>query len=107
MLSYEIGMPRPHSEFRGFNMLTDRFDHALAYASRIHRDQTRKGTAIPYISHLMGTAAIALENGADEDQAIAALLHDAVEDQGGADRLIDVRARFGVSIRWGPRCVAC
>jgi (p)ppGpp synthase/HD superfamily hydrolase len=95
MLSYEIGMPRPHSEFRGFNMLTDRFDHALAYASRIHRDQTRKGTAIPYISHLMGTAAIALENGADEDQAIAALLHDAVEDQGGADRLIDVRARFG------------
>lgn len=76
-------------------MLTDRFDDALAYASRIHRDQRRKGTDIPYISHLLGTAAIALENGADEDQAIAALLHDAVEDQGGAARLADIRARFG------------
>jgi (p)ppGpp synthase/HD superfamily hydrolase len=76
-------------------MLTDRFDDALAYASRIHRGQRRKGTDIPYISHLLGTAAIALENGADEDQAIAALLHDAVEDQGGAARLADIRARFG------------
>lgn len=76
-------------------MLTDRFDDALAYASRIHRDQLRKGTDIPYISHLLGTAAIALENGADENQAIAALLHDAVEDQGGAARLADIRARFG------------
>lgn len=76
-------------------MLTDRFDDALAYASRIHRDQLRKGTDTPYISHLLGTAAIALENGADEDQAIAALLHDAVEDQGGATRLADIRLRFG------------
>lgn len=76
-------------------MLTDRFDEALAYASRIHRDQRRKGTDIPYISHLLGTAAIAMENGANEDQAIAALLHDAVEDQGGAARLADIRARFG------------
>lgn len=76
-------------------MLTERFDDALAYASRIHRDQRRKGTAIPYVSHLLGTAAIALENGADEDQAIAALLHDAVEDQGGEARLADIRARFG------------
>ena len=76
-------------------MLTNRFDDALAYASRIHRDQRRKGTDIPYISHLLGTAAIALENGADEDQAIAALLHDAVEDQGGSARLAEIRARFG------------
>ena len=75
-------------------MLTNRFDDALAYASRIHRDQRRKGTDIPYISHLLGTAAIALENGADEDQAIAALLHDAVEDQGGSARLAEIRARF-------------
>ncbi len=79
-------------------MLTDRFDDALAYASRVHRDQTRKGTDIPYISHLLGVASLALEAGADEDQAIAALLHDAVEDQGGAERLFDIRARYGVRV---------
>jgi (p)ppGpp synthase/HD superfamily hydrolase len=76
-------------------MLTDRFDEALAYASRIHREQIRKGSNIPYVSHLLGVASLALEAGADEDQAIAALLHDAVEDQGGAERLADIRARFG------------
>ena len=79
----------------GDALLTDRFDTALAYASRIHRSQVRKGSAVPYVSHLLGVASIALENGADEDQAIAALLHDAVEDQGGAERLVDIRARFG------------
>lgn len=76
-------------------MLTDRFDDALAYASRIHRDQIRKGADIPYISHLLGVASIALEAGADEDQAIAALLHNAVEDQGGLARLKDIRNRYG------------
>lgn len=76
-------------------MLTDRFDEALAYASRLHRAQLRKGTAIPYVAHLLGVASIALEAGADEDQAIAALLHDAVEDQGGAPTLAAIRARFG------------
>jgi (p)ppGpp synthase/HD superfamily hydrolase len=75
--------------------LTDRFDDALAYASRLHRDQTRKGSGIPYVSHLLAVAAIALENGADEDQAIAALLHDAVEDQGGLAQLAAIRERFG------------
>jgi (p)ppGpp synthase/HD superfamily hydrolase len=75
--------------------LTPRFDDALAYASALHRSQTRKGTAIPYVSHLLAVAAIALENGADEDQAIAALLHDAVEDQGGLAQLAAIRARFG------------
>lgn len=79
-------------------MLTKRFDDALAYASCLHRDQRRKGTNIPYVSHLLGTAAIALENGANEDQAIAALLHDAVEDQGGPVRLADIRARFGKDV---------
>lgn len=74
---------------------TDRFDQALAYASRVHRDQFRKGGSIPYISHLLGVAAVVIENGADEDQAIAALLHDAVEDQGGAPRLADIRRLFG------------
>ena len=76
-------------------MLTDRFDEALAYASKLHRDQQRKGTDVPYVAHLLGVASIALENGADEDQAIAALLHDAVEDQGGAPQLAVIRATFG------------
>ena len=80
------------------NHLTDRFDEALAYASRIHRDQRRKGADIPYVSHLLGVAAIAIENGGTEDQAIAALLHDAVEDQGGAARLEDIRTRFGAEV---------
>lgn len=79
-------------------LLTERFDEALAYASRIHRTQLRKGAGIPYISHLLGVAAIALENGADEDQAIAALLHDAVEDQGGLAQLEQIRARFGEAV---------
>lgn len=75
--------------------LTDRFDDALVYASRLHRDQVRKGSGIPYVSHLLGVAAIAIESGADEDQAIAALLHDAVEDQGGSGQLLAIRERFG------------
>jgi (p)ppGpp synthase/HD superfamily hydrolase len=65
------------------------------YASALHRSQTRKGSGIPYVSHLLAVAAIALENGADEDQAIAALLHDAVEDQCGLAQLEAIRARYG------------
>jgi (p)ppGpp synthase/HD superfamily hydrolase len=76
-------------------MLTNRFDTALAYTSEAHREQVRKGSNIPYVSHLLGVASIALEFGADEDQAIAALLHDSVEDQGGLERLADIRSRFG------------
>ena len=80
------------------NHLTERFDDALAYASRIHRAQRRKGADIPYVSHLLGVTSIAIENGASEDQAIAALLHDAVEDQGGAERLEDIRIRYGEEV---------
>jgi (p)ppGpp synthase/HD superfamily hydrolase len=72
-----------------------RFEEALVYAARVHAGQKRKGTEVPYVSHLLMTAAIALEHGADEDEAIAALLHDAAEDQGGRPRLEDIRARFG------------
>ncbi len=61
-------------------MLTERFNEAFRYAHRLHRDQTRKGTPIPYISHLMSVAALVVEHGGNEDQAIAGLLHDAVED---------------------------
>lgn len=61
-------------------MLSERFDRALETASQLHREQVRKGTDIPYVSHLLGTCSIALEYGADDDQAIAALLHDVLED---------------------------
>ncbi|WP_300782199.1 HD domain-containing protein [Enhydrobacter sp.] len=76
-------------------VLTDRFDRALLYASHVHGGQVRKGTAIPYIAHLLAVAATVLEYGGSEDMAIAGLLHDAVEDQGGEDRLNDIRNRFG------------
>jgi (p)ppGpp synthase/HD superfamily hydrolase len=76
-------------------LTTDRFDSAFAYAHRLHRSQMRKGTAIPYISHLMSVAALVLEHGGNEDQAIAGLLHDAPEDQGGEETLAEVRDLFG------------
>ena len=75
--------------------LTDKFERALVYANQIHGAQLRKGTAIPYIAHLLAVAATVIEYGGDEDLAIAALLHDSVEDQGGPVRLRDVRSRFG------------
>ncbi|WP_379920448.1 HD domain-containing protein [Erythrobacter sp. R86502] len=83
------------SDLASTPILTDRFDAALAYASSLHHTQIRKGSGVPYVSHLLAVAAIALENGADEDQAIAALLHDAVEDQGGLAQLEEIRQRFG------------
>jgi len=76
-------------------MLTARFDQAVAYANAVHAAQKRKSTQIPYLSHLLGVSSIVLENGGNEDEAIAALLHDAAEDQGGMARLQDIRARFG------------
>lgn len=75
--------------------LKSRFDRALRYASDVHRTQIREGSNVPYVAHLLGVAALVLEEGGDEDQAIAALLHDAVEDQGGRRRLADIRRRFG------------
>jgi hypothetical protein len=75
--------------------LTSRFDEAFVMASGLHRNQFRKGTGIPYVSHLMAVAALVIENGGDEDQAIAALLHDAVEDQGGGETLARIRQQFG------------
>lgn len=75
--------------------LTDRFDRALLYATQVHGGQVRKGTSIPYVAHLLAVAATVIEYGGSEDMAIAALLHDAVEDQGGRPRLSDIRNRFG------------
>jgi GTP pyrophosphokinase len=77
------------------------FEAALIFATRLHAPQTRKQTDIPYISHLIGVAGIVLEYGGTRDQAIAALLHDAIEDRaqdypGGATQLrADIRDRFG------------
>jgi (p)ppGpp synthase/HD superfamily hydrolase len=75
--------------------LTPQFEDALVYAARVHAIQKRKGTDIPYIAHLLAVTALVLENGGDADEAIAALLHDAAEDQGGRPRLEDIRRRFG------------
>jgi (p)ppGpp synthase/HD superfamily hydrolase len=71
------------------------FDDALAFASGLHRAQVRKGTPIPYVAHLLGVCSLVIEHGGTEDQAIAALLHDAVEDQGGSPRLVEIRGRYG------------
>src|SRR3954469_13323333 len=60
--------------------LTERFEDALVYATRLHATQCRKGTKTPYVAPLLAVASLALEHGADEDEAVAALLHDAVED---------------------------
>jgi len=76
-------------------MKSKRLQEAFAYASDLHAEQKRKGANIPYISHLMGVAAIVLEHGGTEDEAIAALLHDAVEDQGGRPTLDEIGRRFG------------
>ncbi len=78
--------------------LTERFDQALLYAAALHRAQVRKGRAVPYMAHLLGVTSIALEHGATEDEAIAALLHDAIEDQGGATTRDEIRRRFGERI---------
>ena len=84
--------------------LSPRFVQAVSYAFELHREQTRKGSGAPYISHLISVSGIALEYGATEDEAIAALLHDAVEDQGGQPTLSAIRDRFGdavAEIVWG------
>ncbi|MDO8306824.1 MAG: HD domain-containing protein [Actinomycetota bacterium] len=75
--------------------LTQRYADAVAYATAIHATQTRKGNTIPYVAHLIGVSSLVLEAGGTEDMAIAALLHDAVEDQGWMPRADDIRARFG------------
>lgn len=74
---------------------TFRFRSALVFAARLHSGQTRKGTDIPYIAHLMAVASLVITHGGNEDEAIAGLLHDAVEDQGGRPTLETIRKRFG------------
>lgn len=75
--------------------LTDRVAEAFAFANELHREQRRKGSGVPYLTHLMAVSALVGEYGGAEDEMVAALLHDAVEDQGGKDTLARIRERFG------------
>src|SRR5437867_7570674 len=76
-------------------MLSERYRDALGFAFDLHREQSREGSGVPHVAHLIGVSRLALEYGADEDEAIAALLHDAAEDQGGAATLAMIRNRYG------------
>jgi (p)ppGpp synthase/HD superfamily hydrolase len=78
--------------------LGERFEEALVFAARAHRRQVRKGSDTPYIGHLLGVCSLVTEDGGSEDEAIAALLHDAVEDQGGEKMLDAIRDRFGEQV---------
>jgi len=75
--------------------LSRRFEEALVYANQLHATQTRKGSGAPYVSHLLAVTSLVIEAGGDEDTAIAALLHDGPEDQGGHETLAVIRQRFG------------
>jgi (p)ppGpp synthase/HD superfamily hydrolase len=76
-------------------VMGERYAEAVAYAAKAHRDQVRKGSDVTYLCHLLGVSSLVLEAGGDEDEAIAGLLHDAVEDSGGMARADDIRERFG------------
>jgi (p)ppGpp synthase/HD superfamily hydrolase len=81
--------------------LSTRFDEALVLASTLHRAQARKASGVPYVAHLLGVASLVLEEGGSENMAIAALLHDAAEDQGGEKTLAQISAVFGPEVaRW-------
>jgi (p)ppGpp synthase/HD superfamily hydrolase len=79
-------------------VLTKRFEDALLYAAQAHAAQQRKASQVPYVAHLLSVAGIVLEYGGTEDEAIAAVLHDVVEDQGGRPRLEALRAQFGTTV---------
>jgi GTP pyrophosphokinase len=76
-------------------LLGPRFASALTHAATLHATQLRKGTGTPYVSHLLAVASLAIEYGANEDEAIAALLHDAIEDQGGSETRRRIAALYG------------
>ena len=73
----------------------EQFIDAVGFAVRLHATQVRKQSGAPYVSHLLRVAGIVLEHGADEEQAVAAMLHDAIEDQGGPVAYAQIRDRFG------------
>lgn len=77
-------------------LITPRYGEALAWADELHRDQQRKGKPVPYISHLIALSGLVWENGGTEDQAIAALLHDAIEDAGQSHG--SIAGRLGLAV---------
>ncbi|MHB8670368.1 MAG: HD domain-containing protein [Acidimicrobiales bacterium] len=79
-------------------MLSSRFEQALGDAARLHRDQRRKTGAVPYVAHLLAVTAMVLEDNGSEDEAIAALFHDAIEDQGGSATMDAIRADYGDAV---------
>src|SRR5438876_7316418 len=87
---------RPDRQHRG--ELGERFVDALGYATRAHAGQRRANDGQPYIAHLLRVAGLVIQDGGSEDEAIASLLHDAVEDQGGVERLNDIRERYGSAV---------
>ena len=96
MINHAMNSPQ-HSVVSN-QKLSARFEEALVFATRLHARQLRKGTPTPYVAHLLAAASLVLENGGTEDEAIAALLHDAVEDQGGAKTREEIRRRFGDNV---------
>jgi (p)ppGpp synthase/HD superfamily hydrolase len=78
--------------------LSQKFEHALAFANQVHAHQKRKDSGAPYFAHVIGVAALVLEDGGSEEEAIAALLHDTAEDQGGQAMLDEITSRFGETI---------
>ena len=92
-------------------MYSERYGEALAFAHELHRRQVRKTSGVPYVAHLLSVSALVIEDGGTEDEAIAALLHDSLEDQGrhypgGESKLAsDIQSRFGVAVQ--EMVVAC
>lgn len=86
-------------------VLGERFEQALVFTNQLHRKQKRKTSGVPYVAHLLGVSALVIEDGGGEDEAIAALLHDSLEDQGrhyegGVDALaVEIERRFGGDVR--------
>jgi (p)ppGpp synthase/HD superfamily hydrolase len=84
---------------------SERFEQALAFSHQLHRRQQRKASGVPFIAHPLSVAALVIEDGGTEEEAIAALLHDSLEDQGchfpgGAEALAaEIERRFGSDVR--------
>lgn len=75
--------------------LSSKYQEALTFAFELHHEQERKGSGVPYMAHLLGVSSLVMEHGGDEELAIAGLLHDSVEDQGGLTIATEIRSRFG------------
>ena len=78
--------------------LSERFDNAFLLAHKLHRTDPRKDTQIPYVAHLLAVASVVLEYGGDEEMAVAALLHDAVEDHNDQISIEDIESQFGARV---------